>query len=260
MIKILELTSVLLAVLIYDKTVVGLGHRWYTSDKNSWWNEITLGGDWDHTFDNQGNKLEEETELSLEVFGSYQSALELGLGKRNRFWDQKYFDETFYYIDLSSQPLSGIKAYLGFSWGDKVDFVNTQLGEEFKISPEITWQITQNWLTKFEYEHIKFDVPSGDLFTARLSNFRLTYLMSVRSFLRFTMQKTDISTTPENYLEPIDSTSKSLSTQLLYSYKINPQTLFFAGYADDGYQDDDIQDIEKTGRSIFMKFSYAWQL
>ncbi|WP_444996973.1 DUF5916 domain-containing protein [Aliikangiella sp. IMCC44359] len=244
----------------YDKTVAGLGHRWYSANKNSWWNEVTLGGDWDHTFDNQGNKLEEETELNLEIFGSYQSALIVGIGKRNRFWGDKYFDENFHSIELSSQPFSGIKALLGFNWGDQVDFVNSQLGKEFKINPEITWQITQNWLTKFDYEHIKFDVPNGNLFTARLSNFRLTYLMSVRSFLRFTMQKTDISTTPQLYQKPVNATLKNLSTQLLYSYKINPQTLFFAGYADDGYQDDNLQNIEKTGRSLFMKFSYAWQL
>ena len=48
-----------------------------------------------------------------------------------------------------------------------------------------------------------------------------------------------------------------MTTQLLYSYKINPQTLFFIGYSDTGYQNDALSKMYQTNRTVFTKFSYA---
>jgi len=252
----------------FETVVVGLGHRWFPESNDSWWTRISLSGDWDKHKDNNGTLLEEEAEINFNIQGRLQSNLRAGTGVRERFWNGEYFDENFTYVNAQFQPLSGLKLETGVDWGDKVDFANTRLGEEVTFGQEIEWQISRHWFTEFEYTHVDFEVPAGDLFTARLSNFRLIYQFDIRSFLRFTMQRTDISRVVDNYIDDdndpttpvVDATYKSLSNQLLYSYKINPQTLFFAGYADNGYQDDNIGQIEQTGRSIFMKFSYAWQL
>ncbi|MET1254403.1 carbohydrate binding family 9 domain-containing protein [Aliikangiella maris] len=244
----------------FDKTIVGLSHRWYPENNDSWWKKIIVTSDWDHTFDNDGLKLEEELELHFGVEGNYQSLFETGIIKRRKYWNGYYFNERHMYSDLTITPIRGLKLYLSYEWGDNIDFANTRIGKQTSLIPEISWQINTNWQTSLDYRHVNFDIQAGELFTAKLSNFRITYLMNVRSFLRFTMQQTDISRTIENYTIPVNATSKSVSSQFLYSYKINPQTLFFAGYADEGYQDDNLTHIEKTGRSVFMKFSYAWQL
>ena len=49
-----------------------------------------------------------------------------------------------------------------------------------------------------------------------------------------------------------------LGTQLLYSYKLNPQTVFFAGYSDNRLEDGTTGLLEPTGRTVFLKLSYAW--
>ena len=49
-----------------------------------------------------------------------------------------------------------------------------------------------------------------------------------------------------------------MTTQLLYSYKLNPQTLFYLGYSDAGFQNDSLNTIETSNRTVFAKFSYAW--
>ncbi|HEX2678381.1 MAG TPA: hypothetical protein VHM19_17130 [Polyangiales bacterium] len=59
-------------------------------------------------------------------------------------------------------------------------------------------------------------------------------------------------------LKTTDPTVKSLGTQLLYSYKLNPQTVFFAGYSDNRIEDDATGRLEPTGRTLFLKLSYAW--
>jgi hypothetical protein len=52
---------------------------------------------------------------------------------------------------------------------------------------------------------------------------------------------------------------QGLANQLLFSYKINPQTVLFAGYSDnhfaDGFQ---AVDLKQQSRTFFFKLGYAW--
>jgi hypothetical protein len=50
-----------------------------------------------------------------------------------------------------------------------------------------------------------------------------------------------------------------MSSQMLLSYKINPQTVFFLGYSDSHRGDQDI-DLTQSGRTFFAKIGYAWVL
>jgi hypothetical protein len=56
-----------------------------------------------------------------------------------------------------------------------------------------------------------------------------------------------------------DANSSSLATQFLVSYKINPQTVFFLGYSDGHYGDQDIK-LTQAERTVFAKIGYAWVL
>jgi hypothetical protein len=96
------------------------------------------------------------------------------------------------------------------------------------------------------------------LFTAKLSDFRATYQFNQRQFLRLILVYSDIERNPQNYTFDVDTSSKGLGTQILYSYKLNPLTKFFVGYSDSAYQDDVLTSLTKNERSVFMKFSYAW--
>jgi hypothetical protein len=82
----------------------------------------------------------------------------------------------------------------------------------------------------------------------------------VRSFVRLTLQDQDVKRNVDLYVNRLltDPSSSSLATQLLYSYKLNPQTVLFAGYADNQVEDDFTRELEKTGRTLFFKLSYAW--
>jgi hypothetical protein len=52
--------------------------------------------------------------------------------------------------------------------------------------------------------------------------------------------------------------ASDIGTQLVYSYKINPRSVFYAGYSD-SYTGSDAIDTYQTERSLFLKFGYAWQ-
>ena len=68
----------------------------------------------------------------------------------------------------------------------------------------------------------------------------------------------DTERVPERYVRTVQRTNKELTSQLLYSYKVNAATRFYVGYSDAGFQNDSYDSIERTDRALFAKFSYAW--
>jgi hypothetical protein len=58
------------------------------------------------------------------------------------------------------------------------------------------------------------------------------------------------------YIDEIDPVFRHLFTQLLFSYKINPQTVLFLGYTDNyrGYQG---TGLPQVNRKFFLKIGYA---
>ena len=57
----------------------------------------------------------------------------------------------------------------------------------------------------------------------------------------------------------MDARTRQLGTQLIYSYKVNPRTVLFAGYSDSGLQNDDVSSITTLSETLFVKMSYAWE-
>ena len=57
--------------------------------------------------------------------------------------------------------------------------------------------------------------------------------------------------------DEVNSEEKGIFSQFLFSYKINPQTVFFLGYSDNYYGDQDINTIQ-TNRTVFAKIGYAF--
>jgi len=252
----------------FDKKEISLRRVWYPILDNQWWHKISLGGNVEYVADTKGTRLEKVVKSRIKVEAAYQSAFGFGVGLKNRLWDLQYFDEKIYFLFGNFEPLAGVRLGAKYRWGKMIDFVNSQLGDSLEIAPKINWQVNQNIITSLEYSKQTFDVSGGELFNASIVNFRLSYLFDERSSLRWTLQQVDIRKNPMLYnsfsnadlSDDEQAVFKSLATQLLYTYRINPQTLIFAGYSDSGYQDVQLTRIRNTDRNLFVKFSYAWQL
>ena len=58
---------------------------------------------------------------------------------------------------------------------------------------------------------------------------------------------------------PVDPESRTLFNQLLFSYKLNPQTVFFLGYSDGYFGGDPSLDwLTQSDRTVFAKVGYAF--
>ena len=241
----------------YDQFVVGGGHVWYNEDK--WWNRIEIGGDWDITHDNDGTLLEKELEGRIEVNGTLQSYANLGYVVRDRLFDDILFAEKFVNSYSEFRPRNGMQVEFGWDFGERIDFSSSALSDSFRINPGLHWSLNEHleFITHHTYRVI--DTDNIRKLTANLTDLRLIYQFNNKSFLRLTAQYQDI----ENELrDPANlgvlEKDRSFNKQLLYSYKVNPRTVFFLGYSDLADDGNPNNDLEIQQRGLFMKLGYVF--
>ncbi|USD29830.1 carbohydrate binding family 9 domain-containing protein [Pseudoalteromonas sp. SCSIO 43201] len=253
----------------FNKFVFGGEYRWYGTEQN-WWNRAKWYGDWDISHNENGELLEKEVQTNFSINGPLQSFIDFGVEHRKRTGlrhdetriaidgNTSLFTENSQWTYLELKPMAGIFAGLKLSKSNRVDLANNRLGDLTFVRPVINLNIGKHFELRFRHTYEKMNAEGADVYSANLTDVRLTYQFNRNSYLRLAIVNTNISRNPNNYINEVDATYKSLSTQLLYSYKLNPQTVFFAGYSDHGFQDDDLSKIIKDDKRIFMKFSYAW--
>jgi len=237
--------------------VATVGHTW-RGESDDFFNRIRVALDYDRTEDQSGLQLEEEFEVFLNMNGPKQSFLSGLFGGSETYWNGKYFDEQFNQLRVGFTPRANLRLSALIRVEDIVDFANTRLGRSKRFGPSVNYRWGKHLELDLDHTLQQFDVDGGRLFTADLTDLKTTYQFSARSFLRFTLQYTDNKRNQDLYVRSVQARTKQLTTQLLYSYRFSAATRFFIGYSDAGFQNDTYDAIEKTNRTVFAKFSYAW--
>ena len=237
--------------------VATVGHTW-RGESDDFFNLIRVALDYDRTQDQSGLQLEEEFEVFLNMNGPKQSFLSGLFGGSETYWNGKYFDEQFNQLRVGFTPRANLRLSALIRVEDIVDFANTRLGRSKRFGPSVNYRWGKHLELDLDHTLQQFDVDGGRLFTANLTDLKTTYQFSARSFLRFTLQYTNNKRNQDLYVRSVQARTKQLTTQLLYSYRFSAATRFFIGYSDAGFQNDTYDAIEKTNRTVFAKFSYAW--
>lgn len=242
---------------------------------------------WNLTQDQAGNKLEDEIRLFARHNAVWQSHFRFGAIHRKRFYQNdfnepgNFFTEKLGIAFVRFSPLAGLNLRFFTRAGDQVDFANGQLANGVNVRATIDMSLGKHFNIDLTQNYNKLHVSandtvvdgnsvsfnSGTLFTANQTDLRLSYQFNVRSQLKFVLQYTGVNKNSELYRANYDNDEdnnvgkikKDFATQLIYSYKLNPQSLFYMGYSDSGFQDDDLEHIERDERTVFAKISYAWQ-
>lgn len=256
----------------WNKKVVG-GQWIWRAAKGEWWNRFDLGGDIDETRNENGELLEREYQMFGVLNATEQSYLRADLVHRKRVGlrhdpsnyaidgNTTLFEETFLSAFFRMRPSIMFRYDVRVDVGDSIDMANNRMGKNLSIAPRITWNLNRHIQTEFKHTYRRLKANGESVFTANLTDMRITYQFSARSFIRFATIYSNISRNQDNYLyQDVDARSESVSNQLLYSYMLNPQTVFFVGYSDGAIADDDVVSWHQKDRSVFMKFSYAWMM
>ena len=255
----------------FSKFVAGGGYTWYP--ESSGFSKIRLSGDWDISHNQAGEKLEQEAEAKLAFDGLLQSYTAFGVVNRQRVGrrhdsaslavknNTQMFDETMGWFYANMKPARTLFVELDVNYGDSIDFANDQLGTKFLLNPGVRWNVTDSVKLNVSHVYRTMDVDDGRLFTANLSDVRLSWYIDIHNFIRVSSVYTHIERDPSLYLygSP-NKEQQNLGNEILYGYKLNPQSVFYLGYSDGLKSNDSIDSLMKTEETYFMKMSYAWIL
>jgi hypothetical protein len=186
-----------------------------------------------------------------------QSYLEVDAGQRERVFNGVSFDETFLNFYGEIKPTGSLYFELFAKVGDQVDFANTQAGEILQLQPYVRYLVGRHVRLSLSHLFQRLDVEGGQLFEANLSQLTTVYQFNARTFVRLITQYTDIQRDPTLYTFDVNAKTEQLFNQLLFSYKLNPQTVLFAGYSDNSLGTERV-DLTRDNRTFFLKLGYAW--
>ena len=225
-----------------------------------WWTDLRAGAYLNSARDTQGRLLGRSAQPFFSFNGPLQSFMEIDVGPQQELWNGQIFGTKSVFVYAQMRPAGGISAYFQGRYGEQVDYANSLVRDEQRIQPQIEWNATRHLLVRGRYTLDRLWSKEGPIvYKARLTDLRLTWQFNIRSFVRVTLQGSDVERNLSQYVDPTTTpSSASRAAQILYSYKLNPQTVFFAGYSSDQLEDETTGRIEPTGRTAFLKVSYAW--
>lgn len=241
----------------YTKSVTGGSYTWRPK-KTSWWNRFSIYSDWDITHDQQGRLIEKELEASINLNANKQSYFGISGFTRVALWNDVLYDENNIGIDFNFQPKAGFRIGAGVAVSDSIDFSNNKIADGKRAYVFSNINLGKHLSMNLEHNFRKLSRDGGNVFVANQSDLRFSYQFNIRQRLRYSIINTSVNRDTNLYDSDVDSHTRRLSNQLIYSYKVSPKTLLFVGYSDAGFEDQNIN-LTTTNRTFFMKFSYAWK-
>lgn len=241
----------------YDRWVIGGSYRWYP--EKSFFSQIQINGDWDTTEQiSVDQHMEDEIEAYLSFSGKMRSFMQVGGGTRTQFWQGVDYDVGFYTLYGEFTPAGTYQFSLFYRGGDQIDYNNLALGSIDSFELGTSGTIGEGFSYNLSYVDEALHRNGGDVYHARLADLRLSWQFNLRQRLRLAFQYGSTDFDPSLWNEPVPRGLDDLASQLVYSYILNPRTVFYAGYSDNFFGSDSI-DTFQTDRNLFLKFSYAWQ-
>ena len=221
-----------------------------------WFRNLYLGVSVDSTRHYDGEWTEWGSDLYATYQGPHQTEIEVALAPNQEFFAGTTYHNFRQTVSAEIQASQDVALEMEVRWGEAIDFTNRRAANFVTLSPEIRMNLGRRFGGEIAYDYQTFETEEGRrVFAVHLPQARLLYHFSGRAFVRAILQYESLTREPEQYIVPVDRESRELLTQFLFSYRLNAQTVFLAGYSDN-YEGE--VDLTQTDRTVFVKLSYAW--
>jgi hypothetical protein len=224
--------------------------------QGGWFDRISVGvqaiGGWNY----DGLLTDQAFVLGLIYQGPLQTQGQLMGIKTKEYYDGVTYSQTRANFFFAMKPAGGISFGLNGLAGDFIDYANSRLASMLSLGPNLELGLGHHLNLNFSHNLERLSLKGNKIYTANLSQARFIYNFNVRTFVRAILQYRDVDRDPGMYVFPVPARMKTLFTQFLFSYKINPQTVLFLGYSDNslGLQG---MDITRQNRTFFLKIGYS---
>ncbi|GLX80077.1 hypothetical protein tinsulaeT_34170 [Thalassotalea insulae] len=245
--------------------------RLFYGQPESLWSEMKISGQWQINHNQKGELLERSLHSSFSIDGPMQSNFEASFDYASKVGlrhnesslaidnNTSLFNEKLLTLYGGAQLTNAVFAEAELKFGDKIDYRNNRLGDYRELFSGISYNINRHLQADIYYTDSELTADGANVYQAKLTELRVSYQFDVHSYLKLNLVYSDVDINTANYpYAEVSNTNKNLSSQLIYAYKLNPQTVFYLGYSDNSYQDDYLNSLERDQRTFFTKVSYAW--
>ena len=232
-----------------------------------WFNLIRLGAMGRLIYDHDGNLTDRGLTVGMMYRGNLETEVNVHGNFVRTYYDGQNFDTAFGTVNFRIRPFSGSEIGIQGMAGQSIDYVNSRLADVFAIEPNASFSLFRHLNLALSQSYERLSEGGDTIYTANLIQTKIVWNFSVRSFIRAIVQYRDLEQNPAMYAFPVDSQTQGLFTQFLFSYKLNPRTVLFLGYADNGmggvfdsWLGSDRVGITRIDRTFFLKIGFAWQI
>lgn len=234
----------------------GLERIWQ-AEAGHWYTRVFLELNGSRVIDHTGRRTDQAVTLETYYEGPLQTSVEIDLSRLNELFRDHDYPMYYGSIHVETQPHKNLKLWYTQRGGDAIDYANARPGVIFATGPGIQLDIGRHLHLFADETYERFRVSGGELYRTNILDTRTVYQLNARAFLRAVVQYVTIDRVPERYTFPVLPHEREVLTQLLASYKINPQTVFYLGCSDDHYGIA-ARKMTSVERTIFFKVGYAW--
>lgn len=214
----------------------------------------------DHQDDLDGNTIFQQVSVAVNTQGIKNMGLGVAVRPKEqiRVGDQ-ILEQTYAQWGFQIDP-SRRFTRISFSGraGQSIDFANQRVGNGASLSVGTTIRPMDKLTLEGTVNREWLNAQGGRVYTANVDRLKTIYSFSAKSLLRVIGQYVETERDPERYRFPVPRHDGSFLGSILYSYKLNWQTVLFVGYGDDRVLTENA-DLLRADRSLFFKVSYAWQ-
>lgn len=233
------------------------------------WNKLELwaGVDKETNIDNE--LISDNVEIQLNLNGVMQSRVSTGVGKQTKVGlrfdpsitnitnNSTQFDIYFSFIYGEIRPIANFFISNLLLKSDAVDYANNRKGEKVQLLPIIQWDVNDAVNIRLEHTYEKMKVLNDELYTANLTDLRVNYQFNRDSKVRLSLIHNNVVFNPSNYTFDIDKKSKSLGSQLVYSYRFDALSASYLGLSSNAVDNDAIKGLTTNQKSVFLKLSHT---
>ncbi len=233
--------------------------RIFWGGEGDWFSRLAIGAEVQRFEDQRGKLLEETTRLMGRYQGPLQSMVFLTLFQYRKGWQEKEFSGRGFRVFANVRFSGDLTASCGVEGGDAIDYSGNRPATRWEVSPGFTLNLGRHLYLQGDFSAERLAVAEGELYRALVGELRVVYYFTVRSFLRLLTQYSYLRTCPWRFPEPPEPLSREWRHQLLFAYKLSPQTLLYLGAGDEEAGNHHVA-AATTQRSLFLKLSYQWQV
>ncbi len=130
------------------------------------------------------------------------------------------------------EPSGALRVEFFGNVGQSVDYANGRLADQLQLNPEVGLRIGPRIDLQLRHSFRRLSFEGRTIVDANVSQLRGVYNFTPRTFFRAIVQHRSTGRQPSLYRDAVDRFQRSILTQFLFSYKLNPQSVLFVGYGD----------------------------